>query len=132
MKSNPFKHLMVLILVFVAAAVGLAADRAPITQGKIIARILGPNVPTRDTVIPPRPEEITNFFVTLKVVDVVCGFAQELRGKTLKLPTCEFRSEYLGQTLPLLVSYSPGRYAGSDYWLICTSLEIAKTFAGPK
>ncbi len=119
-----------LFICFLLNVVRLAgADQdIPVTYGTIIARIVGPNVPTAETTLPTKPGSATNYYflVSLKVIDVRDNFAKELKGKTIKLPTSPFSESLLGQTVPLNLSYSPGRYSGSDYWLICTSIDIAR------
>ena len=113
------------------APVAVAGSGLPITHGDIIARIVGPHRPTPDTTIPSGPNTISNFWVTLEVTDVRDGFAAELRGRTIRLPTCEFDAALVGQTLPLRISHSPGRFHGSDYWLTCTSIGISSWVATP-
>ncbi|MCD6052684.1 MAG: hypothetical protein K0Q55_4106 [Verrucomicrobia bacterium] len=110
---------------FRAPAEQKGATNAPITQGTIVARIIGPSAPTAQTALPAKPGHIKNFWVTLHVVDTKDFFASELKGKTIRLPSCAFDSKLLGQILSLRVSHSPGRYEGSDYWLMCTSVAAA-------
>jgi hypothetical protein len=107
-----------------------AEESSPVGAGIIIARIVGPHRPTPATVIPSDADKITNFWVSLEVLDVRDGFAVELRGQTISLPTCEFDGALLGQTLPLRLYYRPGGFDGLDYWLTCTSLEISRLLAG--
>ena len=107
----------------------LTTNGSAVVHGDIIARIVGPSRPTADTSIPSGPNTISNFWVALEVRDVRNGFAAALKGKTIKLPTCEFASALVGQTLPLRISYSPERFNGSDYWLTCTSVEISRLMA---
>ncbi len=108
---------------------GLTTNGSAVVHGDIIARIIGPYRPTADTSIRSGPNTISNFWVTLEVTDVRDGFATALKGKTIKLPTCEFASALVGQTLPLRISYSPGHFNRSDYWLTCTSIEISRLMA---
>ena len=108
---------------------GLTTNGTAVVHGDIIAHIIGPHQPTADTRILSGPNTIPNFWVTLEVRDVRDGFAAALKGRTIKLPTCEFASALVGQTLPLRISYSPGRFDGSDYWLTCTSIEISRLIA---
>ena len=103
---------------------------APIVQGTLIATVLGPSSPTPEAVIPSKPGSLTNFWVSLQVRQCSIGFAPELKGKVVRLPSSEFEPSLVGQTLPLLVSYSPGRYPDSDYWLMCTSVPLASLAAG--
>ena len=124
------RMLSVACLLIFTGTLGGAENDAPITHGTIVARVVGPNVPTPDTAIPTtETNSITNFWVTLKVVDVKENFATELKGKTIKLPTSAFSKTLLNQTLPLRLSHSRGRYPGSDYWLTCTSVEISRITA---
>jgi hypothetical protein len=110
------------------SGMGLTTN-GPFINGDIIARIIGPHRSTSGTAIPGPPNSISNFWVTLEVTDVPFGFATELKGRTIRLPTCEFGSALVGQTLPLRISYNPRRLDGSDYWLTCTSIEISRIFA---
>ena len=103
-----------------------------ITQGTIIARLMGPNQPTTETALPASAGTVTNFLVALKVVDVRDNFAKELKGKTIRLQTCEFSKSLLGKTVALRVSHSRGRYPGSNYWLVCTSIQAARLGASER
>ena len=108
-----------------------AKSEPPIVQGEIIARIIGPYRPTPYTAIADGTNKPMTFWVTLEVTDVCDGFAPELKGKTIRLPTFEFDRALVGQTLPLHVSHSPGRYPESDYGLMCTSIGLARLAASP-
>jgi hypothetical protein len=110
-------------------SVAVAAPQPPIAHGDIIARIIGPHLPTPSTAISSAPNTIPNFWVTLEVTGIRDGFASELKGKTIRLPTCEFDAALVGQTLPLRISCSPGRSQGSDYWLTCTSIDMSRWVA---
>jgi len=135
LNRRAFTGSLLLICLIVAALVFApseqnAAPNAPITHGTIVARVIGPNAPTAKTALPTQPGHVTNFWVTLEVVDTKSDFAQELKGKTIRLPSSTFDPKMLGQTLALRVTHSPGRYEGSDYWLMCTSVAAAHMVAG--
>ena len=118
-------------ILFVFTGISAEAEK-PFVHGIIIANVLGPNQPTSETVIPSAPGTLTNFWVTLKVVDGRDGFGAELKGKTIRLPTGAFSNALIGQTLPLWLSRNAARNEKSEttgYWLTCTSLEISRWVA---
>ena len=125
------RKFIVVLLFLHGALLSKGEDGSAITQGTVIAHIVGPNIPTTDSVIPAAPNHVTNLWVTLKVVGVRDNFAKDLKGKTIRLPTCEFSKSLLGQTIPLRLTHRRARIPSSDYWLLCTSLELSRIFAGP-
>ena len=104
---------------------GVQADTNIVfTHGVITARIVGPYQPTPETVIPSPPGIVTNFWVTLDVVDVRDGFASDLKGKTIKLPTTSFDQTLVGSIVPMTITKRVGDEE-KPYWLTCTSVGIS-------
>lgn len=96
------------------------------TVGIVSALIIGPSESTPETLWEKwKPGQVTNFWTTIKIVDVKKDLNPALKWRTIKVLTLPFPKKLLGQTVNLRLRHYNPPVDGMEFRFPCSDLNDA-------